>query len=82
MTLTISLTPEAEASLEARAAERGLSLADYVRSVIEQHAAGARLPRASLEDLEATLDEMAEDSQEIPVLPAEAYTRECIYREQ
>jgi len=79
VTITLQLTPEVEASLQARAAEQGMTLRDYVQSVIEQLAAAERRPRVSLDELEAMLDEMAEDSGELPVLPARAYTRESIY---
>jgi hypothetical protein len=58
-----------------------ISVAEYVQSVIEQHAVAGRPPRVSLDELDATLDEMAEDSEALPVLPAEAYSRESIYGE-
>jgi hypothetical protein len=80
VTITIQLTPELEAALQARAVEQGVSLRDYVQSVIAQLATTERRPRVALEELDAALDEMAEDSDKIPVLPAEAYTRESIYK--
>jgi len=81
VTITIPLTPEAEASLRARASEHGVSLTDYVRLILHQHATVEHGRRVSLEELDATLDEMAEDSAAIPVLPERAYTRESIYGE-
>jgi len=41
----------------------------HVQWVIEQHATAARRRRVSLDELDAMLDEMAEDSKDLPALP-------------
>ncbi len=79
MEIRIDLTPQMEAGLSAQAQTQGMSLDAYVQSVIEQIAAQRSPADLSLEDFEAGLDELAAESDDLPVLPAEAYTRESIY---
>jgi hypothetical protein len=79
MTVTIDLTPDLEARIQAQAVAAGVSLEAYVQSIIE---AAALLPvgdRPTLKEFEAAMDEMAEGSEEIPVLSPEATSRESIY---
>jgi hypothetical protein len=47
MTLVIELTPEQQMSLERRAAQRGLSVTDYARVVLEKDLQ----PRPSLDEI-------------------------------
>jgi hypothetical protein len=68
-----------EARLWARARAQGLSLAAYLQTVIEQIAALDSPSGLSLEEFEAGMDALAEGSEQLPVLPPEAYSRESIY---
>jgi hypothetical protein len=79
MSITVELTPEVEARIWARACAQGVSLAVYLQTVIEQIAALESSEVASLEEFEAGMDALAEGSEQIPVLPPEAYSRESIY---
>jgi hypothetical protein len=81
MTIKIQVEPEVEASLLARARARGMTLDAYVRSLIEGAAAAAEPASSpmSLAEFDAALGELAEGSENLPVLPPEAYTREGIY---
>jgi hypothetical protein len=81
MSITVELKPEVEARLWARARARGLSLAAYLQTVIEQIAALESPEDVSLEDFEANMDALAEGSEALPVLPPEAYSCENIYRD-
>jgi len=92
MTLTIDLTPQEEALLSTEAVRNGLDLATYVRSlVVAPIAAEAEVGAeagsshfyftASTEEFNRALDEIAEMNRGLPVLPAEAYSRESIYGE-
>ncbi len=56
-----------------------MTLDAYVQSLIEGAAAGSESPPLSVEEFDAALDELAERSEQLPVLPPEAYTREGIY---
>ncbi len=79
MTISVHLEPEIEASLLARAQAQGMTLDAYVQSLIKGAAAKPEPPPTSLEEFDAALDELAEGSENLPVLPPEAYTREGIY---
>jgi hypothetical protein len=77
--IRFDLTPQAEAGLSAQAQSQGMSVNAYIQSVIERIAAQRGPADLSLEEFEAGLDELAAASDSIPVLPAEAYTRDSIY---
>jgi hypothetical protein len=79
MTVTIELTPEMEARIQAQAQAAGVSVAAYVQSVIEAAAPPPVGQRPTLEEFEAAMDEMAEGTDDIPVLSPEATSRESIY---
>jgi hypothetical protein len=79
MTVTLDLTPELEKRVVAQAMAQGLSLEAYLLSVIEAAAPPAAEERASLEEFEAAMDELAEGMDDLPVLAPEALTRESIY---
>jgi hypothetical protein len=79
MSITVELAPEVEARLWARACAQGVSLATYLQTVIEQIAALESSEVGSLEEFEAGMDALAEGSEQIPVLPPAAYSRESIY---
>ena len=77
--IRVDLTPQLEAWLSAQAQMQGMALNAYIQSVIERLATQRGATDLSLEDFEAGLDELAAASDNLPVLPAEAYTRESIY---
>lgn len=79
MTVTLDLDPELEERVVAQAVAQGLSLEGYLLSVIEAAAVPAAAERASLEEFEAAMDELAEGLDHLPVLAPEALTRESIY---
>ncbi len=79
MTISIQLEPEVETSLLARAQAQGMTLDAFVQSLIKGSVAGPQPPPMSDEEFEAALDELAEGSENLPVLPPEATTREGIY---
>ncbi len=79
MKITLELPPEVEARLWAQARAQGVSLATYVQSLIEQSAALDSHAGLSLQEFEAGMDTLAEGSEQLPVLPPDAYSRESIY---
>jgi hypothetical protein len=79
MTITIDLTPELEARIQAQAVAAGVSLEAYVQSIIEAAALQPVGERPTLEEFEAAMDELAEGTEDIPVLSPEATSRESIY---
>jgi hypothetical protein len=79
MTISVQLEPKVEATLLARARAQGMTLDAYVESLIKGAAVEPESPPMSLEEFDAALDELAEGSENLPILPPEAYTREGIY---
>jgi hypothetical protein len=78
MTVTIDLAPELEARIQAQAVAAGVSLEAYVQSIIEAAALQPVGERPTLEEFEAAMDELAEGTEDIPVLSPEATSRESI----
>ncbi len=82
MTITVDITPEAQAELARQAAAHGRAIEAYAASLLEEAAhlpAGAN--RLSQDSLEETLRELAQFSHKVPSLPDEAFTRESLYRD-
>ena len=81
VTVRLELEPEIEANLAAQARVRGMALDAYLQGVIEDLARREAARPASLHDLEATLDVLAEMGRDLPHLPSTAFSRESIYRD-
>ena len=79
MTVTLELPPEVEQRLAAQAAARGVSTEDYILSLIEGAALPAMPPDTNLDQFEADLDALSAGSENLPVLPPAAFSRESIY---
>lgn len=80
MQITVDIPDE----LAAWAQARGLTPESYVRSLIEDavrvEAAAPELPKRKM-DMEAFIRAMAANSEKIPQLPDEAFTRESFYKD-
>ena len=84
MTIQIDLNPEIEARLVAEASARGLAVEEYARKLLGEalHVpSSGRRGHLTPEEAEEMLRRMAEGSENLPVLPDEAFTRESIYEE-
>jgi len=81
MTVRLELKPDIEANLAAQARARGIPLDAYLQGVIEDLARPDADRPASLQDLEATLDALAEMGRDLPHLPSSAFSRESIYQD-
>ena len=79
MTVLLDLQPELEKRVQAQAAAHGVSVEAYLVSVIEKAALPAEPEEATLAEFEAALDAFSEGTEALPVLPAEAFSRESIY---
>lgn len=80
MTVRIELKPEVEASVVAQAQARGLSVAEYVKQLIEDQVGFSERPHDP-QRLEAMLDKLAEMGKDLPPLSDYALTRESIYED-
>jgi hypothetical protein len=82
MNLTINIKPEVRAELHRQAAAHGVDLGDYAANLLEEAAHRAAEPKKlSLEQLDKALEEIAQYSHKIPLLPDEAFSRESLYRD-
>jgi hypothetical protein len=77
MTLTIDLKPEVEAGLAAQARAKGVSVAEYVRSLLEQFAQS--VSQMTGEQRVHALHEWAKGFPQVPPLSDEAISRESLY---
>lgn len=81
MTVTLDLPPEVELRLRQKAARQGQDIEQYLRTLAEQDVRTERSP-LSLEEFDAILDELADGSENRPVLPPGAFERESFYGER
>ena len=71
-----------ERTLAEQAQSQGISMADYIRQILERQLAVLRSEQKLNEEaFEAALDAMTIYSDKIPVLPLSAFRRGEIYRE-
>ena len=85
MNLKLDLKPGAEAQLAERARMRGMSLQDYIRDVLEEHAGKGETTlseTATSEGWEAAHDEFIHDAAFQNISWAVDDSRESIYRER
>ncbi|MGI9175817.1 MAG: hypothetical protein ACR2GR_10920 [Rhodothermales bacterium] len=75
MTITLELTDEQARRLEARAAEHGLCVEDYLLSLAVREPLPYEEWKALLDDLPNRLP------RKLPVLPPEAFSRATMYRD-
>ena len=81
MTVSLELKPDVEANLAARAHARGVPLDTYLQGVIEDLARAETARPVSPQDIEATLDRLAEMGRDLPHLTSSALRRESIYQD-
>ncbi|HEY1524838.1 MAG TPA: toxin-antitoxin system HicB family antitoxin [Candidatus Angelobacter sp.] len=82
MAFTFQLDPEMERTLAEQARSQGVSMATYIRQILERQLAVQRSrQRLNEEAFEAALDAMTVYSDKVPVLPLDAFRRDEIYRD-
>jgi hypothetical protein len=82
MSIIINIKPEAQAELTRQAAAHGVQPEDYAAALLEEAVhAGAAAKALTKDQLDRTLQELAQFSHKIPLLPDEAFTREGLYRD-
>jgi hypothetical protein len=82
MTIIVDIRPEVQAELSRQAAAHGVDIGAYAASLLEE---AAHVPSGSKtisqSELDNTLQELAQFSHKIPLLPDEAFSRESLYRD-
>jgi hypothetical protein len=84
MTIRVDLSPETEARLVAEARAQGLPL-EKVAECLLSEALTERSPsrgQISVEEFHRMLDAIAEDSERLPNLPTEGFSRESFYEDR
>ncbi len=82
MSITLDINPEVQAELSRQAAARGVDVGAYAATLLEQAAYGSAGPKKlSPSQLDNTLQELAQFSHKIPLLPDDAFSRESLYRD-
>ena len=81
--IQVQLRPEIEARLAAEAEARGVEVQVYVERLLEQAITTGTVPprRRTREEMRAFFEAMAANSDKIPQLPDEAFTRESFYQD-
>lgn len=81
--IQIELRPETEARLAAEAEARGVEVRAYVESLLEQAIATIVISprRRTREEMRSFFEALAANSDKIPQLPDEAFTRENFYQD-
>lgn len=79
MTVTLNLKPEVEAGLLAQAQANGMTLEEYLLSMVEGAALSAIQKTASAEDRAAAFEAWSAGHQQTPDLPDYAVSRESMY---
>ncbi len=82
MSVTIELSPETETVLRVKAAEQGVSLAQYVSGVVEATLPAPPDQRLSPAERAALWRAWAKDLPHTPLLSDEAISRENLYAER
>jgi hypothetical protein len=82
MSIIINIKPEVQAELTRQAAAHGVLLEPYAASLLEEAAHGATSAKTLTNDqLDRTLQELAQFSHKIPLLPDEGFSREGLYQD-
>jgi hypothetical protein len=82
MSIIINVTPDIETELTRQAAAHGVDLDAYAATLLEEAAhMGAASKKLSPDQLDRTLQELAQFTHKIPILPDEAFSRESLYRD-
>ena len=81
--IRIELRPEVEARLAAEAEARGVEVCAYVENLLEQAMATRTVPprHRTREEMPSFFEAMDANSDKIPQLPDEAFTRESSYQD-
>jgi hypothetical protein len=79
MSVTLELSPDLEEQMIVAAKAQGLSLENYLVSLIRGGASLSAYSPGTPEDFERDWEALSQFSEEIPVLSDESYSRESIY---
>lgn len=76
MAIIINIKPEAQAELTRQATAHGVQPEDYAAALLEEAVHMGMTKELTADQLDRTLQELAQFSHKIPLLPDDAFTRE------
>ena len=81
MTIQVELSPQAEIRLAVEALAHGLAPEEYAGSLLQEFLAPATRASGKLtvEQFHSMLDTLSKDSEDLPNLPTESFSRESFY---
>ncbi|MGA7240541.1 MAG: hypothetical protein WBY44_32960 [Bryobacteraceae bacterium] len=79
MSILVDLKPEVQEKLSRQAAAQGIDVGAYAANVLEEAVVSAGRKSRSQEKLDEALEEIAQFSHKIPLLPDEALSRQGFY---
>jgi len=84
MTIKVELKPETEARLVAQARSQGVPLEQLAERLLQEAVTAGSLPSGALtvEEFHDMLEGMAEESEKLPSLPTESFSRESFYEDR
>lgn len=81
MSIIINIKPEAQKELTRQAAAHGVQPEDYAASLLEEAVHMGEAKKLTPDQLDRTLQELVQFSHKIPLLPDDAFSRECLYQD-
>jgi hypothetical protein len=81
MSIIINIKPEAQAELTRQAKAQGIKPEAYAATLLEEAVHIGVSKKLTSDQLDRTLQELAQFSHKIPVIPDEAFTREGLYQD-
>lgn len=81
MSIIINIKAEAEAELTRQAAAHGVQPEDYAAALLEEAVHTGEAKKLTADQLDRTLQELAQFSHKIPLLPDDAFSREALYQD-
>jgi len=81
MSITINIKPETQAELQRQAAAHGVQPEHYAATLLEEAVRVRSAKKLTGDQLDCTLQELAQFSAKIPLLPDEAFAREGLYQD-
>jgi hypothetical protein len=81
MSIVININPEAEVELTRQAEAHGVQPEKYAATLLEEAVHVGATKTLTAAQLDRTLQELAQFSARIPLVPDEAFTREGLYQD-
>ena len=84
MTIQVEISSESQARLRAEAQARGIAVEQYAGRLLQEALSSSMTPQNELtvERLRAMLEALAENSERLPSVPTESFSRASFYEDR